>query len=322
MPEGPEVRRFADQLHSVLAHQPIAQLTARTQQAKRWLAAHEEALSDRTIQRVSTHGKNLLGWIEGEYYFHAHLMMWGRWLTFTGVPPEEVDRRERARIVTPTGGAILLSAPIFQLGQGNPYEQIETLRLLGCDILPQPGESFDVAQFQQRLFAPEQVQRSLGAALLEQSIVAGIGNYLRAEILFLCRLDPWKQVGDLTPSEFEQLCQMIPQIAQRAYETAGVTVLEGDRVRMQQDASLVYRLGSEFGSHHYVFRRTNLPCLRCATPIRQQKQQVNPDTKDEKTRIIYFCPVCQNTSIPLKTPRTKSRSTVKSSACFSSSCSN
>jgi endonuclease VIII len=48
-----------------------------------------------------------------------------------------------------------------------------------------------------------------------------------------------------------------------------------DRTRMQHDPTLVYRLGSEFGNRHYVYHRTNLPCLRCETPIRQQKQMIH-----------------------------------------------
>ncbi len=317
MPEGPEVQRFADQLHLVLANSEIVQFTARTRVAKRWLAEHQDELIGRRIIKVTAHGKNLIGWIEENYYFYSHLMMWGHWTTFAGTPPEVIDRRERARIVTTTGSAILLSAPVFQLGQGNPYEQVEILRLLGPDILPENNEPFDQAQFQQRLRNPEidsfsqlmPTERTIGAALLDQTILAGVGNYLRAEILFLCQLDPWRKVCDLTEAELHQLSQTIAQVAHRAYQTGGVTVSDADQLRMQHDPALVYRLGSEFGSRHYVFRRTNLPCLRCGTPIRQQKQIVHADHENEKTRIIYFCLTCQNPSIDLKPRRTKTRST-------------
>lgn len=317
MPEGPEVQRFADQIHRVLANQAIVQFTARTQAAKRWLTDHSDDLVGRKITKVTAHGKNLIGWIEDGYYFYSHLMMWGRWTTFAGTPPEAIDRRERARIVTATGGTILLSAPIFQLGQGNPYEQVEILRSIGPDILPPSGETFDQAKFLQRLrsFSPAgseaslHVDRTLGAALLNQSIAAGIGNYLRAEILFLCQLDPWRHVDDLTEPELDRLCEIIPQVARRAYETGGFTVSELDRARMQTDPALVYRLGSEWGTRHYVFRRTNLPCLRCGTLIRQQKQIVHTDgAGQDKTRIIYFCPVCQNVAIASKPRAKKARS--------------
>lgn len=150
MPEEPEVQRFADQLHLALANQTIVQLTARTQAAKRWLIEHPDRLIGRTIKKISAHGKNLIGWIEDDYYFYSHLMMWGHWETFAGKPPEVIDRRERARIITATGGAFLFSAPIFQVGQGNPYTQVETLSLLGPDILPEKDEPFDQEEFKQR----------------------------------------------------------------------------------------------------------------------------------------------------------------------------
>ena len=156
MPEGPEVQRYADQLNCVLANSAIVELSARTQAAKRWLTEHTDSLTGRRIVEVTAHGKNLIGWIEDDYYFYSHLMMWGRWTTFTGQPPEESDRRERARIITTTGSAILLSAPIFQIGQGDPYEQIETLKSLGPDILTQKDKPFDQAQFRQRLLSPQQ----------------------------------------------------------------------------------------------------------------------------------------------------------------------
>lgn len=151
----------------------------------------------------------------------------------------------------------------------------------------------------------ERSYRPIGAALLDQQIVAGIGNYLRAEILFDCRLDPWQKVADLTPDDLERLCNSIVLMAQRAYSMGGVTVSPEDRIRLLSDRSLVYQLGSEFGSRHYVFRRTNLPCLRCNDIIRQLRQVTRNDLESEKTRIIYFCPTCQNTKVELKKVKSK-----------------
>lgn len=306
MPEGPEVRRFADRLAEVLTNQPLVELSARTRTAKQWLQSHSQELIGRRILSVRSHGKNLLGFIEGDYYFYSHLMMWGSWQTFQEAP-SEVDRRERARIVVPTGGVILYSAPVFELGQGDPYTDNQVLRSLGPDVLPYEA-GFDQTAFCHRLLAPIHQDRAIGAALLDQQIVAGIGNYLRAEILFDCRLDPWRRIADLSTDDLTNLSHSIAKIAQRAYETGGVTVPEEVRSQMQQDPSLVYRLGSDFGSRHYVFRRTNLPCLVCSNPIRQLRQTTRADETGEKTRIIYFCPVCQQTQIELKPSKRRAAS--------------
>jgi formamidopyrimidine-DNA glycosylase len=242
-------------------------------------------------------------------------MMWGRWQTFgTSSPkkksasrkhlpdytsrdeilPVEKDRRERARIVVKDGAAILFSAPIFNVGKGNPYEQIENLGTLGPDVLPYKG-NFNSREFRRRLLLPEYRDVTIGAALLNQGIVAGLGNYLRAEVLFQCRMNPWKRVRELEKVELNCLGRTAPELSLRAY-TASATAPDADRARMKSDPSLVYQPGREYGTRHMVFRRTNLPCLRCRETIRQLRQPTynsGEEGQEERTRIMYFCPGCQ-----------------------------
>jgi formamidopyrimidine-DNA glycosylase len=94
-------------------------------------------------------------------------------------------------------------------------------------------------------------------------------------------------------------------MAQRAYATGGFTVSDEARTRLINDPSLVYTPGSEYGTRHYVFRRTNLPCLVCGITIRQLRQVTQSDEEGEKTRIIYFCPTCQETNVELKKSKSK-----------------
>jgi endonuclease VIII len=305
MPEGPEVRRTADRLDAALAGKQIIAIAARTRAARAWLNEHPHAVQGRRIERVRARGKHLLGWIEGGYFFHAHLMMWGRWEIHPGdgdVPP---DRRERARVVVPGATAVLLSAPIFDVGQGDPADGVEFLSTLGPDILPYPEDGpFNAACFLERLQSPPNRGREIGAALLDQRIAAGIGNYFRAELLFICRIDPWRRVVDLSTEELECLSRTIPALALRAYTMGGVTVTDEERARMAADPSLVYQPGREYGTHHYAFRRTNLPCLICGGPIRQLRQATPRDEDPEvRTRITYFCPTCQKTTVELGKPR-------------------
>jgi endonuclease VIII len=291
MPEGPEVRRYADLLASHLEEQTLVGLWTRLKIAKAWLAARETDIIGRKILKIRSHGKHLLGYFENDFYFHSHLMMWGKWIVFE-TPPEEIDRRERARIIAPGACAVLFSAPTFALGTGDPYRQIPILAELGKDVLPYTGD-FDREDFARRLFAPENLSETIGAALLNQRIVAGIGNYLRAEILFNCRINPWTLVGELTTRDVECLSYTIPHFAILAYKTGGRTVTDDERDRLLTENGLAYRTGSDWGARHYVFRRTNLPCLTCGTKIKQRRQITYADEEREKTRIIYFCPLCQ-----------------------------
>jgi endonuclease VIII len=296
MPEGPEVRKYADALDAALTGRAIVSLEARTKEARKWLQENEPRIIGRSIERVISHGKHLLGYIEGDFFFHSHLMMWGRWQTFGPIRSKRIelperDRRERARIVVKGAAAILLSAPIFNVGEGDPYEKIEILATLGPDALPYHGP-FKRAEFLRRLF--EHKEETIGAALLNQRIVAGLGNYLRAEVLFACKLNPWRAVGDLTQRNHSCLSKTIPQLARDAYQR-GATAAEDDRKRMASDPSLVYKPGREYGTRHMVFRRTNLPCLRCGEKIRQLRQRTShtEDKEEERTRIVYFCAKCQ-----------------------------
>lgn len=313
MPEGPEVRKYADALETVLAGRNIISLEARTRDARQWLKDNETRLAGHRVEQVISHGKHLIGYIDGGFFFHSHLMMWGRWQTFAAnnsanksrrkyVPAPalpERDRRERARVVVEGGAAILLSAPIFNVGEGNPYDKIENLITLGPDVLPY-NRKFETAEFRRRLLLPEHLDVTIGAALLNQRIVAGLGNYLRAEVLFACKLNPWLRVRDLTEPNLQCLLRTVPRLSRMSYEQ-GATARESDRKRMAGDGLLVYQPGREYGTRHLVFRRTNLPCLRCGQTIRQLRQKTyNSDPgegEEERTRIVYFCAKCQKVDL-------------------------
>lgn len=313
MPEGPEVRHYADSINQALRNRPLRDITARTRAAKAWLLEHPTALIDKRVLTVQSHGKNLYGIIDGGYYFYSHLMMWGRWQI---VPASELvapDRRERARLVNNDCAAILLSAPVFEIGEGDPYAAHEYLRMLGPDTLPYEGD-FDTTEFLRRLLTSENCEREIGVALLDQRIAAGLGNYLRAEILFHCRLNPFTCVADLSSGALDCLCTAISEITRHAYQFGGVTISEEQQARIHADASFAYpgKQGRPNAVRHAVFRRTNLPCLLCGDTVRQLRQltQVAGDDEDgsleaapERSRIIYFCPTCQSTPVAPRKPK-------------------
>lgn len=314
MPEGPEVRRYADLLHNALAGKHIVEFSARTKNAKAWLAEHGPEISGKRIERIYAHGKNVIGIIEDGYFFYSHQMMWGRWevhplSNLTSAPDR--DRRERARIIVDGTIALLMSAPVLEVGKGDPYEQFEFLRCLGPTALPYEPDTFDHAEFRTRLKSAKNRRRTIGDALLDQSIVAGLGNYLRAEILFIAKLNPWRKVAELDPFELDTLARLVPKVTKASFEK-GYTVTLPHRKRMTSDKTLVYVPGKEYGTRHYVFRRTNLACLICGNPIKQLRQPVTnraPGEADdeERTRIVYFCASCQNVPASIYQKSSKKR---------------
>lgn len=307
MPEGPEVQRSADLLHDALAGRTVRTFEARTKVAKAWLAEHPDAFVGKRVETVWAHGKHLVGQVEGGLFFHSHYLMWGRWMVLAPDADEVVtrDRRERARILTDDAAALLYSAPTFTVGQGDPYAEIPALAHLGPDVLDEP---FDAEAFLQRLaLHPD---RTIGAALLDQSVAAGIGNYLRAEILYECRMDPWRLVGELDGEEQRCLAETTPRLCQLAYRAGGRTVPEAIQAQQAADRDLRYSPHAHaWNTKHWVFRRTNLPCLTCDDYVRQTHQLTrewqNEATGEavEKKRIIYFCPTCQPVSVAVKPAR-------------------
>ena len=307
MPEGPEVQRSADLLHDALAGRPIRALEARTKAAKAWLADHPGAFEGRRVERVWAHGKHLVGQVEGGLFFHSHYLMWGRWHV-VGLEADAVatrDRRERARILTDDVAALLFSAPKFTVGEGDPYAEIPALSRLGPDVLAEP---FDADAFLRRLEADP--GRTVGAALLDQTVAAGIGNYLRAEILYACRMDPWRLVGEMDGAERGCLAETVPRLSRLAYEAGGRTVPEAVQAEMAADRDLRYSPHAHaWNTRHWVFRRTNLPCVTCGDYVRQKHQLTREWVDDEsgetveKKRIVYFCPTCQPVSVEVKPAR-------------------
>lgn len=315
MPEGPEVRRHADAVHAILAGHTVSALTARTKQARAFLANPNlaaEGLSGRRVERVWSHGKHLVGQLSPgpggapPAFWHSHLMMWGRWETLPAGYDEPPDPRERARIATDGGVAILRSAPVFELYLGDrPYDTVEALATLGPDTLPYDGPAaFDEADFAQRV--RQHPEREIGAVLLDQRVVAGLGNYLRADLLFLARLSPFARVADLSGDDVATLAHLAPELCARAYAGEGITLAPADASRVAEDDALVYTPGALWQRRHYVFRRTNLPCFVCGDTVRQAKQVTRAaasEDEEDRTRPIYFCPTCQGVPVTTRPPR-------------------
>jgi hypothetical protein len=306
MPEGPEVRRYADQLDKALGGQPICAIDARTKAAKAWLAEHPSTLLERRVESVRSRGKNLYARVEGGYYFYSHLMMWGRWEVVPNEGEIARDRRERARIAVPQCVAILLSAPVFEIGHGDPLTENEYLASLGPDALPYLDEGdFNESEFRKRLGAPEHAERTIGP---------------------LCSTRPSWRIGQL-PARRNSLQVPHRPVEMRARPERSRT-REAVPRRAANHASRLSRLAAPPRRQQRATRcaTTNRWCavpmsngtrgITCfaapicrasiaADTIRQKRQFTRVLEDGEKTRIIYFCPTCQKTTVELKPLRAK-----------------
>jgi len=151
---------------------------------------------------------------------------------------------------------------IFWLGQADPFDQ---------DLGPEPL-TLRSAQLHSRL---RNTTRPLKNALLDQTLIAGLGNIYVDESLHAARLHPLRRCDELSATETAQLCKSIKQVLKKAIKHRGSTL------RDYVDATGV---PGAFQSLHAVYARATLPCRRCKTPVEKITLA---------GRSTHFCPECQ-----------------------------
>jgi len=280
MSEGPEIHRIARVLNDEFAGSRLVAIDSRLKKARAWIEEHPGSLDGKEIIRIEAAGKNLLWYLEDDIYFHMHLLMFGKIRTYSLRHKVEYDRTTRAVIVSSTRQAVLSNVQVLNIGQGDPFEQIQALRDIGPDICAMP---FDRELFLKRLLRPGNLQLEIGPVLLDQTVAAGLGNYLKSDMLFECGINPWTRVCELSCADVACLATTIPSVAQRALANRGQTVTDEVMATIaEQTKSPTWR------QRHWVFRHTNRPCKLCGTPIKQKRQ--GPGSG----RITFYCPHCQH----------------------------
>src|SRR5438067_6797033 len=185
MPEGDAVHRAALRLQ-VLAGQRVEVETPHPRAALKRL---EERLDGRVLESVEAVGKNLLLRFEGGLVLRSHLRMSGRWR----VEPRGTRHTGRPWLVLRGAEheAVLWNGPVLELARD------ARIRRLGPDILDEPP---DFEAMLERLRA-EPPARAVGDALLDQRLVAGIGNVWKAESLWEARVSPWRPLAEVDDGE-------------------------------------------------------------------------------------------------------------------------
>ena len=234
---------------------------------QRWLAGRQvtdassaaEPMVGHYVDRVEANGKHLLMRFDDGHVLHTHLRMTGSWHVYSR--GERWQRPASQAKVTLTCGervAVCFNAPVVELLPPGAEANHPSLAGLGPDILATPLD-LDTIRRRARHRPPD---TPLGELLLDQRVVAGIGNIWRSEALFLEGRSPWAPVSGLNDDELDALMS-----------TAGRIMSEN--------------LGEFTGkAQRWVYRRTGRPCRRCGTPIRSRRQ-------GEQARTAYWCPACQ-----------------------------
>lgn len=262
MPEGPEIRRVADALNEAIAGQPLRAVWF----AFDHLQAARPRLLGAKVLRIEPRGKALLTHFSAGLTLYSHNQLYGRWVIARSGESPASTREPRVRLETGRATAVLYSASEIEIWPSSEIEAHPFLKRIGPDVL---GDGLDAQAVAERLRLPGFARRRLGALLLDQAFLAGLGNYLRAEILWSARLGPACRPADLSAEALAALAGAILDVPRLSYATRGAIE------KMQHhDAAFTF----------HVFKREGDACTRCATPIRRIADASRP---------LYFCPACQ-----------------------------
>lgn len=272
MPEGPEIRRAADRIEQQIGGRVLDDVWF----AFTELTVHAGSLIGVRVDRVDTWGKAMLIRFSDQRVLYSHNQLYGVWKLHREDKPPVTKRTLRVRLAAQGRCASLYSASDISLWHEENLNEHPFLSRLGPDLLSQ---EVTPAQVVTRLNLKQFQRRSLGALLLDQGLVAGLGNYLRSEILFLAQLSPSARPMDLTSAQQLALAHFIIETTQQAYQTAGVTNREAwiEQAKRAGEPRRQWRFS--------VFERAGLECHRCGAVI---------ERKIVGSRRLYLCPGCQS----------------------------
>jgi endonuclease-8 len=271
MPEGPEIRREADRIAKVLVGKKIAQAQFSFPRLRRF----EKRLNDTKVTAVDTRGKAILTCFSNGLTLYSHNQLYGRWHITKRDQIPETGRSLRVALHTATHSALLYSASDVAVLNARQLERHRFLSRVGPDILDPDLNSGNIFT---RLDDPLFRRRATGSLYLDQSFLAGIGNYLRSEILHRAGVHPANRPIDLESARRKRLAQETLVISRRSYRTRGVTMTR-ERARKLKSSGLSY---AQY--RFWVFGRDGLPCYGCGTPIMQLSVS---------GRRLFLCPSCQ-----------------------------
>jgi endonuclease-8 len=271
VPEGPEIRLAADGLARAIA----GRVARRVEFAFEHLRPFEPILAGEEVLRVDTRGKALLIVFANGLTIYSHNQLYGVWKTArAGVRPA-TRRTLRLTIENEERAALLYSASEIDVLEWANLDAHPYLAALGPDALDPATTAGAVTE---RLADRRFASRSLASLLLDQSFLAGIGNYLRAEICFVAGVRAERRPKDLSDVERRRVAEAALAVSRQSYATRGIT----------NDLALATQLASDglarSRRRFHVFARAGEPCWRCETPVQRTTLA---------GRRLYWCTGCQ-----------------------------
>ena len=281
MPEGDTVFLAAQTLHRFMAGRLVTRFDSVYPALTR--IAEDQPIVGRTIESVSARGKHLLIAFSGNLVLRTHLRMNGSWHIYpAGARWQRPARDMRVLVGTADASAVGFNIPVAELLSSRELARHDQLQALGPDLLGQP---FDRGEAVRRIRA--RARDPIAEVLLNQRVVAGIGNVFKSEILFLAGLHPFTPVAALRDADLERIVdisrdQLAANVMSRLQTLSPASGRRTTR-SLDPDAKL------------WVYSRGGKPCRRCGTAVLSRKTGLD-------ARVTYWCPACQRPSLSADVP--------------------
>jgi len=267
MPEGHPLRRLADELDATFAGRPL-----RVSSPQGRFADSAALVNGTVLIGADSAGKHLFMQFEHDRFVHVHLGLIGKFDVVRG--PEELPVGQvRLRVATDAAYADLRGATQCDLVTRERRDAV--VATLGPDPLRKdsdPGRAWARVS---------RSNRTIGDLLMDQAVMAGVGNVYRAEVLFRHRIHPLRPGRTLRRTQFQAMWDDLVELM-----TYGVSTGRIDTVRPQHTPEAMGRSPrqDDHGGEVYVYRRTGMPCLICGSAVR---------TEMLVGRNLFWCPRCQ-----------------------------
>jgi endonuclease-8 len=236
--------------------------------------ADDRPIVGRMIESVSARGKHLLMAFSGDLVLRTHMRMNGSWHVYpAGAPWQRPARDMRILVGIADAVAVAFNVPIAEMLTRRDLARHRELQALGPDLL---GGGFDAAEVVRRMRA--RGADAIADVLLNQRVLAGIGNVFKCEILFLAGVHPFRATASLSDDELQRIVAI-------SREQLAANVLDRSQTLSPAFGRRTTR-SLDPREKLWVYGRGGKACRRCGAIVQSAKTGVD-------ARLTYWCPVCQ-----------------------------
>ncbi len=282
MPEGDTIYRSARALSKVLTGKTITKFD--TGYAHLATVNDDRPLVGRVIENVESRGKWLLIHLSGDLILVTHMLMSGSWHIYkTGEKWWGPRHAMRAFLEVEGWQAVAFNVPVAEFHTASSLERKSSVPKLGPDLLSDEYTAANGVQaLQQR--AQTHPDDEIANVLLNQRVMAGLGNVYKSEVAFYAGVHPFRAMSTITPDEMLRMAE-VSQKWLKANVLDGSSTTGGDAIITYSGNRRTTNSGNE-KNRLWVYGRRGQECRRCGALVEMRKQGPG-------ARSTYWCPACQ-----------------------------